>query len=203
MSIVTFFLVVFIWIGIFHHLKEKASKQEEKQTISFWDTEREANTVRRKELSNLPYIQIPLDKLPFQETCVPELNELQTTVQTLANKKIVNLNGMSNTELKLTYGPANLDTLIHYDENYSLLIRTLSNWGSYLYKQGSLCDAKAVLEFGISCKTDIKNNYVLLAQIYHENQELNKISFLISQAESLDTLMKSSIISSLHEILNS
>lgn len=203
MSILTFFPVVFIWIGILHHLKNRASKNEENQSKQFWKAEHDANSVRKKDLSNLPYIHIDTEKLPFKDTTDPKLLEIQSTMETLSTKKIVNLVGLSNTDLKAAYGPANLDTLTDYDMNFTELIRTLSNWGTYLYEHGQLQDARTVLEYGILCKTDIKNNYVLLAKIYHENNEINKISNLIEQAETLQTLMKSSILSSLREIKDS
>ncbi|HAU85431.1 MAG TPA: hypothetical protein DCW90_07990 [Lachnospiraceae bacterium] len=200
MSILTFFPVVFIWIWILHHLKNRASKNEENQSKQFWKAEHDANSVRKMDLSNLPYIHIDTEKLPFKETTDPKLLEIQATMKDLSTKKIVNLVGQSNTDLKAAYGPANLDALSAYDANFTELIRTLSNWGTYLYEQGQLQDARVVLEYGILCKTDIKNNYVLLAKIYHKNNEINKITALIKQADTLQTLMKSSILSALKEI---
>lgn len=203
MSILTFFPVVFIWIWILHHLKNRASKTEENQSKQFWKLEHNANSVRKKDLSNLPYIHIDTEKLPFQETTDSKLLEIQNTMKELSTKKIVNLAGQSNTDLKAAYGPANLDNLSAYDANFTELIRALSNWGTYLSEQGQLQDARVVLEYGILCKTDIKNNYVLLAKIYHENNEISKISDLIKQADTLQTLMKSSILASLNEIKDS
>lgn len=200
MSILTFFPVVFIWIWILHHLKNRASKNEENQSKQFWKAEHDANSVRKMDLSSLPYIHIDMEKLPFKETTDPKLLEIQATMKDLSTKKIVNLVGQSNTDLKAAYGPANLDALSAYDANFTELIRTLSNWGTYLYEQGQLQDARVVLEYGILCKTDIKNNYVLLAKIYHKNNEINKITALIKQADTLQTLMKSSILSALKEI---
>lgn len=200
MSILTFFPVVFIWIWILHHLKNRASKNEENQSKQFWKAEHDANSVRKMDLSNLPYIHIDTEKLPFKETTDPKLLEIQATMKDLSTKKIVNLVGQSNTDLKAAYGPANLDALSAYDANFTELIRTLSNWGTYLYEQGQLQDARVVLEYGILCKTDIKNNYVLLAKIYHKNNEISKITALMKQAETLQTLMKSSILSALKEI---
>lgn len=201
MSILIFFPVVFIWIGILHHLKNRASRSEEAQSKQFWELEREANTVRRKELSSLPYIHIPLESLPLKETKDLDLQHFQESIRSLSTKEIINFTGVSNTELKLSFGPSNLEKLSEFDSNYTELVRTLSNWARYLYDHGNVTDAKTVLEYGIRCKTDIKNNYILLAQIYYDNQEQNKISDLISQAESLNTLMKSSIIHSLQKIM--
>lgn len=192
--------MVFIWIWILHHLKNRASKNEENQSKQFWKAEHDANSVRKMDLSNLPYIHIDTEKLPFKETTDPKLLEIQATMKDLSTKKIVNLVGQSNTDLKAAYGPANLDALSAYDANFTELIRTLSNWGTYLYEQGQLQDARVVLEYGILCKTDIKNNYVLLAKIYHKNNEISKITALMKQAETLQTLMKSSILSALKEI---
>lgn len=203
MWLIIFTLILFIWIGILHHLKNRANKSEENMSKEFWNKERMANDVRRKDISTLSYIHIPLEQLPFQDTKDPDLQEYQDTIRHLAEQKILNLNGISNTDLKLQYGPANLDLLIEYDTNYTTLIRTLSNWGQYLYTKDQINDSRIILEYGIACNTDIKNNFILLAKIYQRNMENGKITNLIKQAESLNTLMKSSIISSLQSIQNS
>lgn len=202
MSILFFFPVVFIWIGILHHLKNRASKRDEVSSKQFWEQERDANNVRRKDISHLPYIQIPMDTLPFQETDDPDLQRLQDTIHSLSEKEILNLSGLSNTELKMNYGPSNLERLSTSDSNFTELTRALSNWGSYLYEHNARSEARTVLEYGIQCKTEIKNNYILLAKIYVENHESQKITELLSQAESLNTLMKSSIISALQTIMD-
>ena len=203
MWLIIFTLILFIWIGILHHLKNRANKSEENMSKEFWNKERMANDVRRKDISTLSYIHIPLEQLPFQDTKDPDLQEYQDTIRHLAEQKILNLNGISNTDLKLQYGPANLDLLIEYDTNFTTLIRTLSNWGQYLYTKDQINDSRIILEYGIACNTDIKNNFILLAKIYQRNMENDKITNLIKQAESLNTLMKSSIISSLQSIQNS
>ena len=165
MSILTFFPVVFIWLGILHHLKNHASKNEENLSKQFWQAEHDANSVRKKDIGSLPYIHIDTEKLPFKDTTDPKLLEFQSNIKDLSTKKILNLVGQSNTELKAAYGPANLDTLTAYDMNFTELIKTLSNWGTYLYEQEQLQDAKTVLEYGILCKTDIKNNSTLVKTI--------------------------------------
>lgn len=203
MWLIIFTLILFIWIGILHHLKNRSGKSEETISKEFWNKERMANDVRRQDISTLSYIHIPLGQLPFQETDDPNLQEYQDTVRQLACQKILNLSGISNTDLKLQYGPSNLDLLTEYDTNYTTLIRTLSNWGQYLYTKEQIHDSRIILEYGIACNTDMKNNYILLAKIYQRNMENDKIAYLIKQAESLNTLMKSSIISSLQTIQNS
>jgi len=203
MSYAVSILIIFIWIGILHYKKRRASLTEEQRTKEFWNQERKANQVRKKDISTLPYIQVPLDLLPFSTSDDTKIQEFQTVIRQLSKQKILNLTGISNTELKLQYGPSNLELLAEYDSNFTTLVCTLSNWGQYLYELGQITEARIVLEYGISCKTDVKNNYIFLAKIYKDSHELSKITDLIATAESLNTLMKPSIISSLQDLQNS
>lgn len=203
MSFIISILIILIWIGIFHLKKKRVSLTEEQRTKEFWNQERKANEIRKQDISNLPYIQVPVDSLPLSSSDNAQIQEFQTVIKQLSDKKILNLTGISNTELKLQYGPSNLETLTEYDSNFTTLVRTISNWGQCLYELGQITEAKTVLEYGISCKTDIKKNYILLAKIYKDSHETSKITDLIATAESLNTLMKSSIISSLQALQNS
>lgn len=200
MSIPILIMISIIWVAILHYKKERVSNIEESQSKAFWNREHEANEVRKKDISNLPYITIPLDSLPFHENADEDLLEIYKIIRSLGDKKIVNLNHMSNTDLKLEYGVANLDILSEYDNNYVTLVRTLAKWGSYLYEHDEITDCRKVLEFGIQCNTDIKSNYILLAQLYKASGENGKVSHLISKAEQLDSLTKNSIIASLEKI---
>jgi hypothetical protein len=178
--------------------KTKKKIQEEKNI--FWEKEYQANATRKVDISGLEYITIPLDLLPFAETSDEELLSLQKTIKTLAQQKILNLTGISNTDLKLKYGVANITSLSEYDSNFTLLIHTIYKWGEYLYNHNQISDAVKLLEFGIQCKTDISKNYILLATIYKDTNAAQKIDDLIHVAETLSTLMKDNIINSLKEI---
>ena len=57
------------------------------------------------------------------------------------SRKLLNLSGISNTDLKLQYGHANLDLLAEYDQNFSNLLRCLDSFNpdpanliSYFFK---------------------------------------------------------------------
>ncbi|MBO4799900.1 MAG: YfhO family protein, partial [Lachnospiraceae bacterium] len=129
----------------------------------------------------------------------PKLSEYQETVKNLAEYKILNLTGISNTDLKLQYGAANLEVLSLADQRFTTLARTISGWGNYLYDQGDIPEARQVLEFGISCRTDVSANYITLAKIYKESDP-ERIAALKETAESLNSLTKNSIIERLEEI---
>ena len=95
------------------------------------------------------------------------INELNTgLIEALKEKKILNLSGFTNTDLKLEYGVGNLTELTDYDNNYVTLSRSLARIAELLTEQGLKKEAAAFLEFGIATHTDIGKNYTLLAGYY-------------------------------------
>lgn len=166
---------------------------------AFWKKEQEANNTRKVDISNLDYLQIPFDNLPFIKTDNETLNSLQNKVKALENEPILNLTGQSNTDLKLQYGTANITFLTKCDSNFETLIKALYSWGKELYSQSYINEAIQVLEYGTSIKTDIGKHYLLLGEIYHARQEYEKIDSLISMVEELQFGTKESVLSTLKE----
>lgn len=190
-------LSFFIWMRTSSYkAKQKILKDKE----IFWSKERQANSTRKVDISGLDYIKIPVERLPFTETKEEELLSLQKTVKNLSQQQILNLTGISNTDLKLNYGVANITFLSACDINYTHLVQTLYKWGEYLYNHKQISEAVKVLEFGVECKTDISKHYILLATIYKEMGTLEKIDDMVLIVESLQTLLKDSILKSLKEI---
>lgn len=188
-----------ILLAIFQFFLRKNSKKHEELNKDFWKREREANTVRRKDISGLSYITIP-DNLPMSDrndAVIKALNKFYAFKGT----KMLNLTGKSNTDLKTAYGAANLDALSEYDDNCTQMLKSIIPLATELNKSGLTDDAAAYLEFGISCHTDITQNYTMLAEYYASNGNKDKIQHLIDVAESLDSLTKKPIISKLDSIL--
>lgn len=181
----------------------KVNKKVTDEKQSFWNKEYKSNEIRKQDVSSLDYIKIPLDKLPIKDTTDENLLALQYSIINLSKVSILNLTGVSNTDLKLQYGVANLNFLSECDNNYTLLVNSLYKWGSYLYDNGQLDDAKIVLEYGITCNTDISKNYILLANIYKEQNTPNKIDKLLDIISNLNTFRKESILSSVRDVRNS
>ena len=181
-------LIFIIWLR--YELKKNSHKED-----SFWETEAKANQTRKKSLDSLYYITIPTDSLPFFYDFDKKLDKIQEKILELSSKKIVNLSGITNTQLKLEYGAANLDTLSEYDENFTALTRTLYEWATCLRDLDKLDAAIKVLEYGItSCHIDTYNHYMLLGKLYVANGQHNKLPELINSANSLNCLMRDSII---------
>ncbi len=199
----TFFLITLLLIAWIYYQRAHTDHIRKSKEEAFWEKENRANTMRKKDISSLNYIQVPLENLPFPETDDEELSETQEKLRFLATQKIVNFTGITNTDLKLAYGAPNITLLTEFDQNYMELVRTLYKYGRLLYQAGRIADAKTVLEYGLTVCTDVSANYTLLAEIYKEENEASRIDFVIEQAEKLNSMTKNALLSSLMAIRNS
>lgn len=195
------FLASFIiFILVIGRAMRKHTRAQEAEKKSFWARERQANHVRRKALDNLDYIKIPLDALPLDILSQDDnVRECVTIVKELAGQPIVNLTGWSNTDLKLEYGTANLTPLSEYDQRYTLLVCTLQKWAELLYRENFIEEAKAILEFAVSTRTDVGKSYYLLADIYTAQGQTGRIPELTETAKSLRSLSRNAIVRTLQE----
>lgn len=85
---------------------------------------------------------------------------------------------------------------------FTTLVRLLTDYAKGLAEHAHIDDAIRVLEFGVSIKSDVTENYTLLAGLYQEKGETAKISDLIESADSLNSLSKDTIRKKLREILS-
>lgn len=214
-SLISFCLLIFL-------LNKRHSKMEKSMKDAFWKREEEANHTRRKSLDNLPYITIPLEELPLAchitddaadvrntgdtadirntgDTAANEAisEECKEILRSLSTQKIVNLTGYTNTDLKLSYGTANITCLTEYDQNYTLLVSTLQKWAEALYRGGAKKECRQVLEYAVSIGTDVSHTYFLLADLYDEEGESDLKCSLIEKASGLSSLSSKVIVRTL------
>lgn len=185
-------IIVFI-VWLTYEFKKHAQIAQ-KQQDDFWNKELAANSVRKKSLDSLHYITVELETLPLFHKNNKNFIKYEEEIEKLAQKKIVNLSGITNTDLKLEYGTANINILSEYDQNYTDLVRLLYQWGSALSSQGYIKEAIRVLEFGIECGTDVMGHYKLLCSLYRQENTPDKIQDLIVSASNIQTITKKSIL---------
>lgn len=191
------FIVFIVWLTyeISKHNRIDAAQFEE-----FWAKEHRADRTKAQPLDDLDYITIPFDSLPMHILPDDEqVSEYRETLRFLSNSPIVNFTGISNTDLKLQYGAPNIELLSRYDQNYTVLARTLNKWAAYIYEKGYVTEAREILEFAMSTKTDVSGSYKLLCQIYKEEGMPEKISGLYPVAEATNSAMKKTIFRILQE----
>ena len=215
MPIFLLFVILFaIWL---RYETRKNSQIEAEVNSDFAEKERQANFTRKADITNLDYIHMPLGSLPFmgkyesvQSSYSPSANISSLTrseilaceknVIALSNKKILNLGGLSNTDIKMKYGVANLQILMQYDDNFSKLSRALARWGKLLFDAGELTAAKKVLSYAISCKADIEEAFITLAKIYRQEDNELGISDLVEACDCFDELRKNNIINQIASV---
>lgn len=192
------FIIPIIWLT--YELK-KHDKLEKNALNDFWQREKEANLVRKKNLHDLDYVKIPFDFIP--ESLLADNEEVKECLELLyrlSEKKIVNFTGLTNTDLKLEYGAANLTELSQYDENYTLYARTIYKLAKLYDQNGYESNARILLEKALESGTDISGNYLLLASIYQRHGEGDKLRELLKTAKKLPSVSsKKSLIRSLEE----
>ncbi len=212
------FFASFILFGIWLTFALFRSRsRDQKADDEFWKKEALADNTRRQPLDNLAYVHIPYEALPFDllpgaETPAPSgtADELSVIAAQIADchrilngfreKKAVNLTGITNTDLKLTYGAANITLLMEYDQNYTLLVRTMQKWADLLIRAGYRREAVPILEFCVETRTDISSTYRALAAIYRERGETDKIAHLREVADGLNSAMRPAILRMLDKI---
>ncbi len=222
----TSFLLFIIILSV--QMKRNERKEDELKK-SFWDRELAANSVRKKNIDSLPYIQFDPSSIPAHTELGDErVNEYLAELSSLSGKRILNCTGKSNTDLKLEYGAPNITKLTEYDGNYTILVRSLARLAEkyLIHSAGNLenistdsgaseagnitgqqsqqlrDDALKILEYGISVGTDVRLNYELLARLYMEAGNRAGVKKLKESAESINSLSKEPILRMLDRTLD-
>ena len=199
------FVLFLVWLN---WRANRAARRDESVREAFWAREHKANSTRKQSLSGLDYITIPPDLLPSDcGTLSDNAHDAAMRIDRLRedNEPIVNLTGYTNTDLKLTYGAANLNELSVYDAHYTLLATSLQDCGGALYDSGRFEESAKVLEFAVQTGTDVTRTYKLLLDMYENKLSLDeatkekKLDILLESANNLRSLSKDGIVSMVEE----
>ncbi len=192
-----------MFIGVLQYAIRKARSKNDRADKAFWKREAEANNVRRKSLDDVEYLLVEPDKLPTDVLTDDEVvSDCIKNLRELAEEKIINLTGMTNTDLKLKYGVANLTYLSECDNRYTTLIQTLQKWSEYLWEKGQTDAAVQIMEYEVSIKSDAPSIYRRLASYYSKRGEKEKIQSLIKTVEDMNLITTKSLIADLNGYLN-
>ena len=95
-------------------------------------------------------------------------------------ERIKNFQGLSNTELKLQYGTANLDELSSYESNFIRLQQVVLEYAKELCTADRRADAIHILEFMLQNGGDISGLYLELATLYQQEGCEEKVQHLFT-----------------------
>lgn len=188
-----FFTIFFLFIIVLNIVLRRQDRSQAENDRRFWERELASNHTRKQDISNLDYIRIPLDKIPGNLH-----TDAEQELIALSSEKLLNLNGQSNTDLKLQYGVANLDFLSSCDANFARFVAILPVYAEELLAAGQAGDARTLLEFAVECSADSARIFSLLAKLYLDAGESGKIDDLIAIAEGYGSLSGQVIVRTLH-----
>lgn len=191
------FLICFIVFAIWLRVKMKRGNSGKEELDAFLERENQANFARKQDISNLDYLSVNLDDLPFVDSDDSKEVSLQNEVRKFGKRKMIDLSSYTNTDLKEKYGPANLEELSDYDQSYLLFTRNLSLWGSYVYEKEDYTRAKIIMEYAKNIGSDISSVYTTLGNIYAREGDFQKVDALIEEVETSDFALKASILKTL------
>ena len=165
-------VVVIIVLGYY---RSKVTQSQDNAEKAFWEKELAAGNTRRQDLEKLDYITIPLEQFPLG------LNtDAEKELVALSKERIKNFQGLSNTELKLQYGTANLDELSSYESNFIRLQQVVLEYAKELCTADRRADAIHILEFMLQNGGDISGLYLELATLYQQEGCEEKVQHLFT-----------------------
>lgn len=200
---VLFFLGILI---IFQTFLRRSTKKSEKNKKAFIEEEREASFVRAKDIEQTKFIKLDIEKLNVlrEEEAKTEREiyayGLQKSVLEKASKPMLHFE-QNNLELKKMYGPANLESIILYEENYNSFLNKLNSFSKALADADRKKEAIQILEEGIELGLDFSRSFILLADLYYEQNEIDKLKKLYDLVTKSNNITINKVITYIDNLL--
>ena len=195
-------ITTLVWV-LNHNIKR--NRDTNKVTVrDYLKREEEANFVRKKDISELPYITVPLENLLIDITLKDEkkqskIEKYRKQIDYLSDKPMLNLIGVTNTELKERYGVANLDKLIACDQNYGKMFANLQWYASGIYEDYPDAALK-IMEYMVETGTDISGTFELLGRHYAETKNSSSFNALFDKIPDKTSVSGKMILQKLEHI---
>lgn len=189
-------IVIFVFVIVLTMRFSYLRKKETDDMESFFERERKANLSPRRDISNLSYITIPLEKFPSDYIDDEEKKQAER-LKALSEKPLLNLSGITNTELKERYGVANLTKLEAIGDDYDSAMLIISSLASKRLENNDIKGALSYLEFAAGTRTDVSSVYTMLGKCYSDLGETEKIRDIINIVKHLDFSLKDKVIENL------
>ncbi len=186
----------------------RSNVRSKKTNDEFWERERSSYLAPDRDTTDLEFVSFPPD-LPLDvKTEDPAISEYQETLRVLSGEKVVNLSGITNTDVRLSYGKGNMNELSKADSRFITLLRTLNSLSSGYISKGYEEEGEKLLDFAVSLGSDIRSGWRMLGELYLKRDDTAALSELIKKAEALDSPKREGILkelrslSSLSDIVN-
>ena len=175
-----------VWLQISFAMGKKKSGSKKIEDIL--NEESAANFARRRPLPDDFYFVPDISDLSVKKYADDDKSKVaakQARVLKLANSKMIRLpKPMTNKEIKMEYGAANLETVTNGEEVYQMFLEALQGWATALSDIGDEGNAKKVLEKAIDFGCDSSRCFIALAELYSKDRNKKAMDKLIMRLES-------------------
>lgn len=197
---VPIFAILFFSVMISIHIVfKKNSGGYQNKFYEYLEKEHKANLTIKRHLSKEIFVTPDINILPIKEYKntdeYKKVISAQTNVLNKSKLKMIHFTQpINNTELKLKYGVNNLDNITMYEEHYNLYIRALIDWAKALVDIKNTSDAEIILKEAINFGSDLSINYTLLADIYSNENNKEKLKKFREEIKNSNLKMKNKIL---------
>ncbi len=185
------FLIITVTFFVWLRLKMKKGYDEykvlKKKNEDYFREDSLANDTRRTDIDESLFISLPLENLPLEKSSKKD------EILKFKDAKMLHIGNMTNKELKLKYGLANLEVIAMYEEAYQRLCRLLSDYAKQLYEEGSYDDCELILRAVVKNGSDLSAPYFLLGDVCVKNSkklhtEIDELTALVKNTSINDEL---------------
>ena len=185
-------VVLVVVIAIAFKIAERKRMDKARQnTQDMIDADDAANLARHRDIEEDFFYTVNLADLPVAQYSEEDMRKpvapymWQTKVLAAAEKKMLHFDRQySNVELKQMFGPANLDNVAKYEENFTNFIHAMRHWAEALLNAHRQEEARKVLEESVKAGSELSQSYTLLADIYHGSGNTAALKELLAKAQS-------------------
>ena len=191
-------LVFCAWLA---YEKNKHTRLQRAESKKFWQREEQANHTRNKDISQLEYFSVDSSTIPSNTYNSQQIELAKNQIFTDLEKKMIDLSGYSNTDLKLAYGVGNFSLLSTYDANYNTFLLHLSQLATAYRDEEYWDDAENCYHLCLKLGSQKISDYTGLAKTYLATDRPEEVSALISEISNSTMKRKASILKYLRNCL--
>jgi len=176
LALATIFAIFFIM-----YQSRKHKRKQEELNRKFLDAEDRANSVRKKDIDPDLFFTPDLSELPP----IPE-GDPNKVARCAKRKMIYFRSPMSNLELKQEYGPAQMDYIAEFEENFNEFLKALTVWAGELAEnreEQEVKEALWILGYAIAHGAEFRRTYKLAADLYAEVNDAETLAALFETTE--------------------
>ena len=176
---------ILLFCVILNYAIRKSNIRDRDDSLRSSGKNRHKRGTPEKTLSEIHFISFPENLLTEITTENSKIIDNLTTLRRLAKAQVINMGGLSNDEIRDTYGDQNFERLSMADQRYMNLCRVLQTLSEECFKSGLPDEAEKFLRFAIDTDTDFLPIWQALGEYYLNTNKSDSLKDLRDKAFSL------------------